>query len=276
MIPCGQEILRAEIEATIDTVDLAWFLSMFPAVDQGEYNFETPPLDCGKPEYHWIFRNVDFKEWDVGDSSRILWLSGPPECHMRKAASSILYQEMDKASKTSRLVFHFFCSATVEKESSVAFFIREIVQQIISSSPEAKQISIIHIFLRSILSDIFKKLTTNQMLRFSSNNSNSNIRHLLGAPDDSLWAALWAIMPTEQSPELSIIIDGIERVRDRRSEFIQGIRAFVEDLQRTSKAKILLTSGLESDTTEIFNGLPHIEFDKERKGLPATRTPLQH
>lgn len=260
-------MLRAEIDSNIDTVDLSWFLSVLPAIDQEEYNFDRPSPDWEKPEYYWIFRNADYKEWDTGDSSRILWLTGPPECNIRKATSYILHREMEKSSKTQRLVLHFFCSAASVKGSSIAIFIRALAHQIVSTSPQTRQISIIRKFLRSILSTSFKRISPNVLQRFSLRDSNSNMKNLLESPDDSLWAALWAIMPTEQSPELSIVIDGIEHIRDRRGKFVRRIREFVEDLQRTSKAKILLTSGLESDTAQIFNGLPHVEYDKERKGL---------
>lgn len=260
-------MLRAEIDSNIDTVDLSWFLSVLPAIDQEEYNFDRPSPDWEKPEYYWIFRNADYKEWDTGDSSRILWLTGPPECNIRKATSYILHREMEKSSKTQRLVLHFFCSAASVKGSSIAIFIRALAHQIVSTSSQTRQISIIRKFLRSILSTSFKRISPNVLQRFSLRDSNSNMKNLLEFPDDSLWAALWAIMPTEQSPELSIVIDGIEHIRDRRGKFVRRIREFVEDLQRTSKAKILLTSGLESDTAQIFNGLPHVEYDKERKGL---------
>ncbi|KAL7782062.1 ankyrin repeat-containing domain protein [Trichoderma afarasin] len=259
------EMLRAEIDSNIDTVDLSWFLSVLPAIDQGEYDFGHPSPDWEKPEYYWILRNVDYKEWDAGDSSRILWLTGPPECNIRKATSFILRREMKKSSKTQRLMLHFFCSAASVKGSSIAIFIRALAYQIVSTSPQTRQMPTIRKFLRSILSSTFKRISPNLMQRFSLRDSNSNIMNLLESPDDSLWAALWAIMPIEQSPELSIVIDGIEHIRDRRGKFIRRIREFVEDLQRTCKAKILLTSGLEPDTAQVFNGLPHIEFDKERK-----------
>ncbi|KAL7942864.1 ankyrin repeat-containing domain protein [Trichoderma barbatum] len=259
------EMLRAEIDSNIDTVDLSWFCKILPAIDQEEYSLDTPSSDCGKPEYYWIFRNTDFTDWDTGDSSRLLWLTGPPECNIRKASSFILYQEMKQSSKTPRLVLYIFCSAASVKGSSIAIFIRALAHQIVSTSPQAKQISIIHKFLRNILNHTFNKLSPAFIRRFSLSDSNSNIKHLLEASDDSLWAALWAIMPTEHRPEFSIIVDGIEHVRDRRSKFIRGIRTFAEDLQRTSKVKILLTSGLELDTAQILDGLPHIEYDKERK-----------
>ncbi|KAJ4856566.1 ankyrin repeats (3 copies) domain-containing protein [Trichoderma breve] len=259
------EMLRAEIDSNIDTVDLSWFLSILPTIDQGECDFDHPSPDWEKPEYYWIFRNADFKKWDTGDSSRILWLTGPPECNIRKATSFILHREMEKSSKTNRLVLHFFCSAASVKGSSIAMLIRALAHQIISTSSQTRQMSIMRKFLRTILSNTFKRMSPNLMQRFSLRDSNSNIKNLLESPDDGLWAALWAIMPTEQSPELSIVIDGIEHIRDRRGKFVRRIREFVEDLQRTSKAKILLTSGLESDTAQIFNGLPHIEYDKERK-----------
>ncbi|KAL6693756.1 hypothetical protein J3F84DRAFT_379838 [Trichoderma pleuroticola] len=57
---------------------------------------------------------------------------------------------MDKSSKTQRLVLHFFCSAASVKGSSIAIFIRALAHQIVSISPQAKQMPIIRKILRSI------------------------------------------------------------------------------------------------------------------------------
>ncbi|KAH0521908.1 hypothetical protein TsFJ059_005838 [Trichoderma semiorbis] len=256
------EMLRADIETAIEALDLQRFLSMLPPVDQEKYTLDTPPLDRETPNYYWIFRNEDFRNWDTADSSRILWLAGPPECELRKAASSIIHLEMTRASTTPRLVLYFFCSSAVVEESSIAVFILSIVHQIILSSEEVRRVLIASTFLRGVLSDILKNLPPGQSLQFPG--PNSHIRNLLGASPNSLWTALWAIMPFEQNPELAICISGIEHVRNNRIEFIRKIRQFVDDLQRTSKVKILLTSGLDKDTAQEFDGLPYIEYDKER------------
>lgn len=259
-------MLQSDIELAIDNVDLRHFFSMLPSINQEKHVVATPSQDCEGPAYYWILRNADFEQWNNSGSSRILWLTGPLECGIRKAASHILYQEMNKAPKTQRCVLYYFCSTAVVGKSSLITFIATLVRQLVSWSPEDSQKSIAQTFLRSLLSDIVKTDPPNGILRYFSGDSDSHIKNLLRAPVDSLWSALWAIMPRGQSPELSIVIDGIEHVREQRKEFIQGIRSIVEDLKRTSKMKILLTSGLEADTTEIFNDLPRIEYDKERKG----------
>ncbi|KAL7907834.1 nucleoside phosphorylase domain-containing protein [Trichoderma velutinum] len=258
------EMLRGDIEIAIEALDLRRFLAMLPPVGQEKYNLDAPPLDRETPDYYWIFKNEDFRNWDTGDSSRILWLAGPPECNLRKAASSIIRHEMAQVSTILRVVLYFFCSAAVVEDSSISIFILAIVHQVILSSTEAIQRSIASTFLRGVLSDILKKLPPGQSLQFPPSGPNSHVRNLLGASDNSLWAALWAIMPTEHNLELAICISGIEHVRDNRIEFIRKIRQFVDDLQRTSKVKILLTSGLEKDTAKEFDGLPCIEYDKER------------
>lgn len=265
-------MLRADIETAIEAVDLQRFLSMLPPVDQEKHTLDTSPLDRETPNYYWIFRNEDFRNWDTADFSRILWLAGPPECELRKAASSIIHLEMTKPSTTPRLVLYFFCSSAVVEESSIAVFILSIVHQIILSSAEAMQALIASTFLRGVLSDLMKTLPPGQSLQFPG--SNSHIRNLLSASHNSLWAALWAIMPFEQNPELAICISGIEHVRNNRIEFIRKICQFVDDIQRTSKVKILLTSGLDKDTATEFDGLPYIEYDKERTGLSTTHTPM--
>lgn len=268
-------MLRSDIGFSIDAVDLCRFLSMLPGGNQEKHCLATPYLDCGKTSHSWIFRNADFKQWNDAGSSRILWLSGPPECSVHRATSFILDQERDNSLKKRRLVLYFHCSTSAAKGSSIVTLVSTFVQQIVSFSSEGNQISIVQTFLRCLLNYFFEALPPKSILRHFSGNSDSHIKKLLLAPVDSLWPALWAIMPPGQNLELSVVIGGIEHVRDQRSEFIRAVRAFVEDLQRTSKVKILLTSGLEADTAEVFDGLLHIEYDKERKGLPSTLISIQ-
>ncbi|KAL6854499.1 hypothetical protein J3F83DRAFT_754734 [Trichoderma novae-zelandiae] len=259
------ELTRNEIEATIDAVNPDWFLSILPAIHHEEFHSSYTPSFDREPEHSLVFRNTDFKEWTMTRSSRILWLSGPPECSIHKVASFILHQELDKSLSRQRRVLYFFCSSATAKVSSTAVFIRSLACQVISTSPKAQQASIMRTFLRGILIGLIKKIPKGKMTEHFSRRSSQYINKLLGAPEGCLWAALWAVLHTERNIELSILIAGIEWVQDQRTDFIRGIRRFVDDLKRTFKVKILLSSGLDIDTASIFDGLPHIEYDRERK-----------
>ena len=68
-----------------------------------------------------------------------------------------------------------------------------------------------------------------------------------------------------------IVIDGLDKVQDKKDEFIKGVHAFAEHLQEpTSKVKILLTSRPQDEIKEVLDRLPYIEYNKERKGWTSS------
>ncbi|KAL7808677.1 hypothetical protein V8C26DRAFT_412845 [Trichoderma gracile] len=256
------ETTRTEIESKIDAVDLDWLRSVLPTADQPELKMEVPSIDYEDHKYHWVFRNLDFINWDSGSSPRILWLSAPPECDLRKAVSFILQREIDRSRKTQNRVLYYFCSPYARQTLLATSFIRTLAHQIISSAAEAKQTPIAQSFLRSILAHMFKSTASNTFLQWSSRCSDNFICDLLKAPDESLWAALLAILPTGQNQSLSVLINGHENIS---GDVIRDIRGYIEDLQQVTSAKVLLTSGIEAETRRILGGLPYINYDEERK-----------
>jgi len=97
-----------------------------------------------------------------------------------------------------------------------------------------------------------------------------NIKKILNAPVNELFTALRAVLGGQEQRGLSLIVDGLDKVEHQRDECIRGIRAFIEHLQqRAPKIKILLTSQPLAEIRELFDGLPCIEYDRERKGLPT-------
>ncbi|KAF4965715.1 hypothetical protein FSARC_6498 [Fusarium sarcochroum] len=258
------EMRRSDIELSIESMDLRQVLSVLPSINQRKQNVAKRYRECEGPEYYWVSKNVDFKKWNNTNSSRVLWLAGPPECDIRKFASHILYHEMKGASEAERFVLYFFCPTSMGGNCSATTFINTLVRQIIASSLKDNQILMLQTFLRSLLSDIFGKMSPKKFLSYFSGDSDSYITSLLESPVEHLWSSLWSIMPLGH-PRLSMIIEGIGNIGGQRTEFIQGLRSFIEYLQRVARVRILLTSGLETDTAELFHGLPCIEYDKERK-----------
>ncbi|ETR99603.1 ankyrin [Trichoderma reesei RUT C-30] len=262
------DMIRIDIESNIDAVNLDWFLSVLPAVNQPEFKPKTPLLDREDHEYHWVFKNLDFINWDRGNSG-VLWLSAPPDCDLQKVASSILQRELDKSPQTHKRTLYYYCGTNATDLPTIKTFIRELALQVISSAAEAKQASIVRTFLRTILHHMFKRAASATLLQWLSGYIEDHLCDLLDAPEDSLWAALWAILPTEQDRSLSVFITGIEYVC-REHEFIRAIRDFIKALQSTGRAKVLLTSGIDFETREILRGLPYIDYDEERKACEGT------
>jgi ankyrin repeat domain-containing protein 50 len=133
-----------------------------------------------------------------------------------------------------------------------------------------KRVLIVRSFLYSVLDGILKRGVPNLKQEGFIEEGfphEKNIKKILYAPTDQLWTALGAVLSYEQKRELSIIIDGLDKVEHQKDEFIRGVRAFIEYLQkRVSMVKALLISRPQAEIKDLFRGLPCIEYDKERKG----------
>ena len=259
-----QEMLRS----AIDGLNLVQFLPMLLVLEQDEHI--STPLDCDHPKFYWIFKNLDFKQWSRAKCSRVLRLSGPPECDIHQVSSYIACQEKNR----EHLVLYFFCSPEITRGSTA---VHTILNQIVHCSPMDKRILIVRRFLHSLLEQTFQKeeaLSWKQRGFREEDSPDTSIRKILEAPIVELWTALGAVLSCEQGRELSIIVDGLEHIQHQRAKFITGVRSFVEHLQqRTSEVKILLTSRPLPEIKDLLNGLPFIEYDKERKGSPASHVP---
>jgi hypothetical protein len=214
---------------------------------------------------------MDYVQWN-DSCSQVLWLSGPPECNINQVSSYIMGQEKDTTLKTGNFVLYFFCSDEIRGRSVTKYFVHTLVYQICCSSTE-RSLLIFQSFLRNLLNEAFeKKAAPNwKEQRFNERElPNENLQKLLDAPANELLTALGALLDEEQQG-LSIIIDGLDKVKDQRDEFIRGVRKFVEHLQqRTLKVKVLLTSRPVTEIKALLDGLPRIEHDRERKGSSAS------
>jgi hypothetical protein len=239
-------------------------------VDQEMHQSTIPSLNYDHPKLFWIFRNMDFKQWNTASCPQVLWLSGPPECDIHQVSSYIVDQEKNRTLKTQHLVLYFFCSTAARKEPIVDIFIHTLLDQIVSCSPTNKRTLIVRRFLHNLLEGTFKKERIPNWERQGFNEKDSpdtNIKKILNAPANELWAALEAVLCDEEQRGLSVVVDGLDKVEHQRGELIGGVRAFVKHLQqRTSKVKILLTSRPLAEIKDLFDGLPCIEHDRERKG----------
>lgn len=148
--------------------------------------------------------------------------------------------------KTEHIVLYFFCLSVFRKESIVDVFVHTLLYQIVRCLLMNKKILIVKSFLHALLEEAFKTAIAPSWEKRDFKEEDpldEKIRKTLKAPADELWAALKAALDCKQEVELLVIVDGLDSVKHEKSEFIRGVHAFVEHLlQRTSKAKILLTS----------------------------------
>jgi ankyrin repeat domain-containing protein 50 len=262
--------------SAIGSVNPDHFLQILSAIDQEEHKSTISSLDCDQPKFYWIFKNMDFKQLDAA-SSQVLWLSGPPECDIHHASSYIVDLAKKKTSETRRSVLFFFCSTAVREKSKsiIAVFVHTLLYQIIYCSPMDKKIPIIKSFLHTLLEAILERerATYWEPSRFKQeDSSDTTIKKILEASPKDLWDSLKTVLADEQKRELSIVIDGLDKVERQKDEFIRGVLTFIVYLQeRISKVKALLTSRPRGEIKEIFDELcikyDYIEYDRERKGL---------
>jgi ankyrin repeat domain-containing protein 50 len=261
-----QEMLQRDI----DSVDLDLFLPMLSVVDQEKHKSTIPPLDCDNPMFYWILKNIDFAKWSSASCSQVLWLSGPLERNIHQILSYMVDQEKNRGSKTQHFVLYFFCSAAVKEKSIIEVFVHTLLYQIVCTSPMDKRILIVRSFLHSLLEGTPKKEEAPNWKWQGSKVEDTlyaNIKKILNAPANALWAALKAVLGEEQQRDLLVVVDGLDTVGHQKREFTKGVREFVAHLlNRTSKFKALLISRPQAEIKEVFDGVPCIEFDKERKG----------
>ncbi|KNB06504.1 kinesin [Fusarium oxysporum f. sp. lycopersici 4287] len=262
-----EAIISEILQSAIHSLDLNQFLPMLSAVDQEKHISTIPPLDPNNMGFYWIFRNMDYVQWN-DSCSQVLWLSGPPERDIHQASSYILGQEKNTALRTDHLVLYFFCSAASRRRSTAKDFVHTLLNHTLCCSPVDKGTLI----MRSFLHRLFDEFMMGEVRKWKERgfsekiSSNENIQKLLDGPANELLTALGTVLGDEKQRSLSVIIDGLDRVRHQRGEFIHGIRTFVNRLQqRTSKVKILLTSQPLAEIKDLLNGLSCIEHDRGRK-----------
>ena len=81
------------------------------------------------------------------------------------------------------------------------------------------------------------------------------------------WSALRAVIGIERGIELSLIIDGPNKIEYQKYEFIRELCVFTEQLRKILPTRVLLTSRPQAEIKEILGQLPSVEYGGERKGL---------
>jgi hypothetical protein len=242
------------------------FLGLLSIANQDAHMSAIPPIHTSDPKLFWIFKNIDYKDWISEDGPQVLWLSGPPNYGMTGVSSHII-NVAKKTVSAEGAVWFFFCSAATSGSSIAVAFIHTILYQIISCSSEGKAQSIATGFLRTLLLDRFRH--GRQHLQ-ESHYSGQTVKDILAAPDGALWEALNAVVSMIEVRELSLIIDGFDKIGPEGAKCI--IRLCLHLMETTQKLKALLTSRQNSELSKISYGMRCIEYDKERKGLGSSHS----
>jgi hypothetical protein len=245
------------------------FLTMLSsAVDQKDYRSKILPLDRNQPEHFWIFKNMDFNQWHSADCSQVLWLSRPLSHNFDQVSSHILDLVNDRATDTHQMTLYFFFSSAVGPylcpTNINTVVVHSLLYQIISSLVAEKKnsSSTIIVFIRSLLNQIAPSKLEME------NSSSDTLKDLISGTKVSssqLWNALQEVL-VQQKQKILIVIDGIDNAE---YQAIDEIRSFVTSIRERVWFKALLTSRTRTDIKESLDGLPCIEYDKERQGWVA-------
>jgi hypothetical protein len=159
-----------------------------------------------------------------------------------------------------------------DSRATVTIFVHTLLHQLISTTISGKpRISASSDFLCHLLDSIDDP--SSLLARFGNLNlgdPSAVLRGFLDVPDGTLWGALGESL--EGKKDLRIVVNVLDNMRGRESDFIAAVSAFIGNLsKRTSGLKALLTIGLVDDSRVTFGELPciKIRYDKERKGLIA-------
>src|SRR4051812_18270865 len=126
------------LRSAVDDLNLDQFLPMLSVLDQDEHMRTMSPLDQGHPMFYWIFRNMDFLQWN-SDKFPVLWVSGLPERNIHQVSSYIVGQEKDRTLKADHFVLYFFCSSAIGNGSAFTYFVHTLLNQIVYCSPMDKR-----------------------------------------------------------------------------------------------------------------------------------------
>lgn len=224
-------------------------------------------LPRGSPECLWVFQNIDFQEWYSSQSSQVLWLSALNRLSLYHVASHISTDCRNKLSSTQSPGFVIFCSPGMNGTLTAVEVFHTILYQLLLSRSGNKKMATTQKFLRLLYQGIVRdKRAANMELSPTEKDTRKGIGLILDSPILNLAAALETVL-TDETREIWLVLDGIDKVDEGLGEFSRNIRIFVDNLcQRVSSIHILLTCQAHTITNEALSGLPSIERDKERKG----------
>ena len=218
---------------------------------------------------------MDFELWRSANTggTKVLWLSGPAECHISDASSRIVDLAKESPRGAQHLVLYFFCSTAPRTKISLGItFISTVIHQL-ACSPKLKG-KVTAKFLCTLLDIVLREesLSSLEKSNFNADDSAEEVakKILKMSSGDAYWCALRAVtdIQREQLEGLSFIIDGLDKAEQQNHEFVREIHQFIEYLrERPFRTRVLITSQPQAEIKRILGQLPCIEYGRESKGL---------
>jgi energy-coupling factor transporter ATP-binding protein EcfA2 len=244
----------------IDIVTLEEFLPLLSTPQQKAPSTMDTPLHL-EPEFAWVFKNVDYEDWEKPNSEcRRLLLTGREESNINMVSS---HYTNEGTARTQGWVLHFCYPYAIDSEPATSLFIQTLLRQIISYLPGGLKVSFVKAFLRSVWAT---RSFEDDDLSNPQENWISSLLKMAGSY--SLLSALDPILEYMKEPKLLVIIDGLDGTHQGRRDFFRNISSFCTLIVREHpNVRVLLTSQPTEGVVRELDGFSRIAFDEERKGF---------
>lgn len=252
------------LQTTLYEFNWDQLLNLLPVCDNTQHESLLTPKDYNDPKFHWVLRNIDFKQWSLDEGPCVLCLTGhPSEGNLNQLSSYIVDRE--KAAGYS--ILPIFCSA-MERSTTIATVLHIFLRKLVSCSPETRRTPIIRSF--------FSKLLEVPIIRVNGHWEEEELNEevflkymktiLESAATDDLLISLKTAFDCEREQRVLVVINSLD-ITEPVAEPVGCVLALIKHLrQRKSNTKILLTSLARSTTINPFQDFLDIEYNKERKG----------
>ncbi|UKZ70704.1 uncharacterized protein TrAtP1_011676 [Trichoderma atroviride] len=270
----NEEAIYRMLQTTLSESNGEELLKLLPI---SEYRPTLPeyheiPKNNDSPEFHWVLRNIDFKQWSLNEGPRLLCLTGhPSQNNLNQLSSYIVDQE--KAANYSILSIS---RSDMEHTPTINALPYILLRKLVCCSPNSQKTHVIRSFFKKLLEN--HKVESSVDWKEATFNNEIFLKYmekiLKGATTKDLLSPLKTAVDFAEQRRLLVVIEGLDLIEPmddivQRLDLVESMDDFVHSLikhlQRKSKIKILITSSARFKNLSLFQDFLNIEYDKERK-----------
>jgi hypothetical protein len=256
----------------MDDKSASRFVSMLSPVNQSRQSLAIQPVDPDDGMYHWVFKNIDFRYWEKGTSTKALWVSGAAGLNFKGISRQIAEMQLPKTSKNDKYGLHFCCSEKTDFEFLAHTFMHRIFQK----SP-ASTIILAKLVSTSLMDSYWQDRAiepldvSNKREILQSDSLDAVLTEMLGLREDYMAKALGTLISHERHNIQLVVVDELGYPREKQPRFHHSLRLLLDHLQSEApEIRVLLTGEMHHDIRMTLRGVSLIEHDRERAGMLAS------
>ena len=239
----------------------------------------------------WFWESPEYQSWRTSENSQFLWCTGKPSVG-KSSIAAILVSELSRQRIHSEYVAHFFFQLPQEGSASSsipALVVCSIIAQLLHTRYDQRAIHDDAVWLshkeRAVLLKAFKS-TANICSLLAQDRSAQSVPNiderariatslsqatsaLRSISEDDLFKILASLIHAYTEEDIHIVIDGADvLLPDDQSRLLKNFRNLWKCAHKdpSLKLRILIMSRPLKRIQEILDGLPYLDYDKERKG----------